>query len=122
MSLVDNYFGMSRRDADALAKLTYEGDKPVTENPEEFERFAYYVQQAEVNGILETPSGRSLDGEFEGDFIEVQSLLVEGERRVLGFVPVLTDNIQRLHKYEERLQEGSKQPPFTVDSWIPIYE
>jgi hypothetical protein len=113
---------MGRRDADALAKLTYEGNKPVTENPEEFERFAYYVQKAESYGILETPSGRSLDGEFEGDFIEVQSLLVEGERRVFGFVPVLTDNIQRLHKYEERLREGSKQPPFTVDSWIPIYE
>jgi hypothetical protein len=122
VSLVDNYFGMGRRDADALAKLTYEGDKPVTENPEEFERFAYYVQQAEAHGILETPSGRSPDGEFKGDWIEVQSLLIEGERRLLGFVPVLTDNVRRLHEYEERLQEGSEQPPFIVDSWIPIYE
>jgi hypothetical protein len=47
MSLVDGYFRRYHRDADALAKLTYECDKPVTENPEEFERFAYYVQQAE---------------------------------------------------------------------------
>jgi hypothetical protein len=122
VSLVDNYFGMSRRDADALAILRYEGSKPVTENPEEFERLAYCVQQAESYDILETPSGRSLDGEFEGDWIEVQSLLIEGERRLLGFVPVLTDNIQRLHKYEERLRERSEQPPFTVGSWIPIYE
>jgi hypothetical protein len=94
----------------------------VTENPGDFEMFTYYVQNMENRGLVETPVGRSLDREYKGDWVDVQSYSINGSREVLGFVPVRIDSAQRLRGYEEGIRDGSEPSYFTVDIYPNVYE
>jgi hypothetical protein len=113
---VDRYFEMDRAEAEILAILWYEGDRPVTENPEDFERFERCVQKADDYGFVETPSGE------EGDWVDFQSYYVNGSREVRGFVPVLTDSAQQLFEYEEWLQSEPEPSYLAVGGYSPVIE